>query len=394
MADPLILREGDQPQLVQFSRPIADALSAANVVQLARTDRPDWWEVSAGTRIGVVSVDGLQVIIQPKLAIDRLVFLMGYARNPKFWREDRVRLDTQADLPEALAQAFERLAKRALDQGLLKGYLTIDETLPVLRGRIREADQLRHRWGRSLPLEVRYDEFTVDIPENRLLLAAVEQLLRMPWVGPRHRAGLQRLRLQLSEVTAPVRGAERPTWTASRLNARYAPALVLAELILDGHSFEQRTGDVTVSGYLFNMTTLFEDFVTVALREAMKPYGGRSVLQYRTHLDETGAVAMRPDYVWLKQGVPKVVADAKYKAEKPSGFPQADMYQLLAYCTVLQLPVGHLIYAKGNELPRAYEVRSADIRILAHTLHLDAAPQDVLASVQTLVEQLVELAGV
>ena len=203
VANPLILREGDPPRLVELRRPVADALAAAGVVQVALTDRPGWWEVTPGTQIGVVSVAGLQVVIEPKIDINRLVFLMGYARRPDFWRDDRVLLDADADLPEALADAFVRLAKRALEQGLLKGYVTVDETLAVLRGRVREADQLRRRWGRSIPLEVRYDEFTVDIAENQVLLAAVEQLLRTPRVGVRHRAGLQRLRLQLADVTAP-----------------------------------------------------------------------------------------------------------------------------------------------------------------------------------------------
>ena len=190
--NPLILREGDPPRLVELRRDVADALAGAGVVQVTLTDRPGWWEVAAGTQVGVVAVGGLQVVIEPKIGINRLVFLMGYARRPDFWRDDRVRLDDDADLPEALADAFVRLANRALEQGLLKGYLTVDETLAVLRGRVREADQLRRRWGRSIPLEVRYDEFTVDIAENQVLLAAVEQLLRTPRVGARHRAGLHR----------------------------------------------------------------------------------------------------------------------------------------------------------------------------------------------------------
>ncbi len=384
MASRLILREGDPPRLVELPRPIADALAAAGVVQVALTDRPGWWEVTPGTQIGVVSVAGLQVLIEPKIDINRLVFLMGYARRPDFWRDERVLLDADADLPEAVADAFLRLAKRALEQGLLKGYVTVDETLAVLRGRVREADQLRRRWGRSIPLEVRYDEFTVDIAENQVLLAAVEQLLRTPRVGVRHRAGLQRLRLQLADVTAPGRGGVRPPWVASRLNARYVPALELAELVLSGRSFEQRVGDLVVSGYLFNMATIFEDFVTVALREAFRPYGGRSRMQYRTHLDEAETVPVRPDFVWSDAGVPRVVVDAKYKAEKPSGFPQADLYQLLAYCTVLGLPVGHLVYAKGYEDAREHVVRNAGVRIVAHTLDLSAEPQDMLASVTEL----------
>ncbi|QIK72257.1 hypothetical protein G7070_08205 [Propioniciclava coleopterorum] len=273
MANPLILREGDPPRLVELRRPVADALAAAGVVQVTLTDRPGWWEVTPGTQIGVVGVAGLQVVIEPKIDINRLVFLMGYARRPDFWRDDRVLLDADADLPEALADAFVRLARRALEQGLLKGYVTVDDTLAVLRGRVREADQLRRRWGRSIPLEVRYDEFTVDIAENQVLLAAVEQLLRTPRVGVRYRAGLQRLRLQLADVTAPGRGGGRPSWTPSRLNARYVPALELAELVLAGRSFEQRVGDLVVSGYLFNMATIFEDFVTVALREAFRSFG-------------------------------------------------------------------------------------------------------------------------
>lgn len=236
----LILREGDPPRLFQLSRLVADALVGARVVQLTMTDRPGEWLVAPGTQVGVVSVAELQVVIQPKIDISRLVFLMGYARDPKFWRDDRVRLDPDADLPDALADAFIRLARRALDQGLLKGYVTVDDSLPVLRGRIREADQLRRRWGRAIPLEVRYDDHTVDIAENQVLLAAAETLLRTPRVDVRHRAALQRLRLKLADVTAPRRGSVRPTWTPSRLNARYVPALEVAELILAGRSFEQR----------------------------------------------------------------------------------------------------------------------------------------------------------
>lgn len=390
VANPLILREGEPPRLVELGRPVADALAATGAVQVMPTERPGWWEVAARTQIGVIRVAALQVVIAPKIDINRLIFLMGYASRPNVWRDDRVHLDPDAELPEALADAFVRLANRALDQRLLKGYMTVDETLPVLRGRIRESDQLRRRWGQSIPLEVRYDEFTVDIPENQLLLAAAEQLLRTPRVLDRHRAALQRLRLQLADVTVPRRGGVLPSWVPSRLNARYVPALELAELVLSGRSFEQRVGNLMVSGYLLNMATIFEDFVTVALREAFRrQQGGRSSLQYRTYLDEVETVPVRPDFVWSDGGVPRVVADAKYKAEKPSGFPQADLYQLLAYCTVLGLPVGHLIYAKGFEDTREHIVRNVGVRIVAHTLDLQEGPAELLEMVAALARTMV-----
>lgn len=113
-----------------------------------------------------------------------------------------------------------------------------------------------------------------------------------------------------------------------------------ADLVLAGNSFEQRVGDLQVSGFVFDMSKIYEDAVCVALREAIKPYGGRSTLQHRMHLDVARDVAMRPDFVWLSNDVPAAVVDAKYKAEKPSGFPEADHYQLLAYCTVRGLSEG------------------------------------------------------
>ena len=384
--NPLILREGDLPRLVELDPSIAEALVSAGIVQAVRTERPRWWEVAAGTQVGAAQVGGLQVVVQPKVPISRLLFLMSYARHPRLWRDDIVELDPELGLPEALAEAFLALSRRALDQGLLKGYVAVDDSLPLLRGRIRESDQLRRRFGRSIPLEVRYDEFTVDIAENQLLLAAAQRLLRLPTVGRRHRPGLQRLRLQLSDVTVP--GGQRPAWEPSRLNARYAPALALAEMILDGRSFEQRVGDVLVTGYLLNMAKIFEDFVTVALAEAFRQHGGKSHLQYRTYLDEDETVPIQPDFVWAEGGVPRVVVDAKYKAEKPSGFPQADLYQLRAYCTVLGLPVGHLIYAKGFETGRCHVVKNAEVRIDALTLDLSALPEELLAQVRAVAAQL------
>ena len=86
---------------------------------------------------------------------------------------------------------------------------------------------------------------------------------------------------------------------------------------------------------------------------------------------------------------PAVVVDAKYKAEKPAGFPQADLYQLLAYCTVLGLRDGHLIYARGEEVPREHAVLGSTVRIHCHTLDLDARPQEVLEQVQHLAGRMI-----
>lgn len=97
---------------------------------------------------------------------------------------------------------------------------------------------------------------------------------------------------------------------------------------------------------------------------------------------------MRPDFVWSRGGVPVLVADAKYKAEKLDGFPNADLYQLLAYTTVMGLREGHLIYAKGATEPAVHEVVGAGVRIHVHALDLDQSPRFLLAQVAELAELL------
>lgn len=58
---------------------------------------------------------------------------------------------------------------------------------------------------------------------------------------------------------------------ATRFNARYHTALRLAELVLRATSVEHESGGVAVNGFLLDMPRLFEDFVTVALREVLAP---------------------------------------------------------------------------------------------------------------------------
>jgi 5-methylcytosine-specific restriction enzyme subunit McrC len=74
--------------------------------------------------------------------------------------------------------------------------------------------------------------------------------------------------------------------------------------------------------------------------------------------------------IWQINGSPAAVIDATYKAEKPSGYPNLDLHQLLAYCTVPGLRVGHLVYAADNESSARHVVRGAGTEIICHALDL------------------------
>ncbi|MFG1956937.1 McrC family protein [Nonomuraea sp. NPDC049028] len=365
-------------------------LAGSGVVDARQSPyEPGIWEVTPNGKVGVALIGDVEVWVTPKLAIDRLLFLVGYAADPKGWRDEAVHLNVREGLVPAIAQALWRQSERALGQGLLQGYRTFEESSYVLRGRLRESDQLRRHHGRVIPVEIRHDDFTVDIPENQILLAAITRLLTVSRVDAESRRRLTALRIRLADVTGLVRGTALPAWQPTRLNTRYHTALRLAEIVWRATAPEHSPGTVAANGFLFDLPRVFEDFVTVAVSEELHSrYGGAAYPQYPCHLDDALAVRMRPDLVWELGGRPAAVADAKYKQEKPAGYPDADLYQMLAYCTALHLARGHLIYAKGNAQAARHVVRHSGIEIICHALDLTQPPARLLAQVSGIVGEL------
>ncbi|MDQ2792326.1 MAG: restriction endonuclease [Pseudonocardiales bacterium] len=367
------------------------ALAASDIVTAVPSPYdPQLWRIKpSGRVVGVARVGDVEIWITPKLPIARLLFLAGYAKRPSGWREEDVELGIAEGLVPAVARSLCHQAEHALRQGPLHGYRTVEESSAVLRGRLREADQLRKHHGRAIPMEMRYDDFTIDMPENQILLAAIIRMAGVPRVRDEYRRQLVALRAALAGVTVPERGASLPSWHPNRLNQRYHTVLRLAEVVWQATSPEHTRGALLAHGFLFNLWKIFEDFLIVALSEELQTRHGGRARGYSCRLDEAGAVEMKPDLVWQVNGQPVAVIDAKYKQEQPSGYPYADLYQVLAYCTALRLPRGHLVYARGNADPARHVVRYSGIEIVCHALDLTLPPAKLLAQVGDIADELV-----
>lgn len=345
--------------------------------------------LSSSSSVGVVTVGDVQLRITPKVGIRRLLWLIGHAQNPSGWRdEDSVNLAESPELETALAVSFLGAANRALAAGILQGYRVVEEALPVLRGRLREVDQLRRQLGTAALLEVRFDDYTVDIPENQILVAAAERLVRVPGVPSTTRAGLRRLLAMLADVTRHPRGHQYSDTRVTRLTRRYQPALRLARLALAGRSFDQASGAVPASGFLFDLNIVYEDWLTAAVRSAVNARGGTLRAQHPMHLDQAARIRMRPDMVWERDGKAIAVLDAKYKSLSTKDQPEGDLYQMLAYCTALGLATGHLVYAEGPTIRRSHAIRRSGVTIAVWSLDLNASVTELLANVGELVDAM------
>ena len=249
-------------------------------------------------------------------------------------------------------------------------------------------DQLRRRFGIPLPVEVRYDEFTDDILLNRLVKAAAHRLGRLGLRTREARGGVAWVAESLSDVSlvAYPRNAV-PEVRFNRLNEHYRSVATLARLVLRHGAFEAARGKVRASGFLMDMNQVFQEFVTVALREALgvsvRVFGEQSI----SSLDKEGLVALKPDLTWRDGSRCTFVGDVKYK-RLDDGVPNADLYQLLAYATAVDLPGGLLIYAHGEREPATHTVRHSGRRLEVAALDLSGSLDGTLARVGDLAQRI------
>ncbi|MFE6502495.1 McrC family protein [Kitasatospora sp. NPDC057738] len=377
------LREGDAWSAHNLTSAQASVLAESELVDL-RPNRNGAWEIRPKNVIGAVrrgyGADAVQLRILPKVRIDRLLFLLQYAARGIEWRPEPVDATERDDLLPAIAHALCSAAERALLQGPLNGYREVRDSSPVARGRLLITEQLRRRPGRPVPFEVEYDEYTADVPENRILLGAVHHLLRLPDLTPAQRTRLRALATRLDGVHPAQPGRPLPLWSANRLNSRYSQALALSDLVLRGASYEFDDGcDLLVDGLLLRMWMIYEEFVGKAVGAALDQDHRHAFSQTpdtSRHLDARRGHLLKPDLVHYRRspdGPPRPVAvvDAKYKQDRS----RDDLYQMLAYCLRLDLTEGHLVYVGGR--PDTVEIPVPGGRILIHRHRLDLAAPHV-----------------
>ena len=387
------LQEYQQSEAIPLSITERDDLQAVlpslTIVPAAGEDAA--YHLTPSSTVGAVEIGDLSVLIRPKIGIPQLLSLACYAMGVFKSQEERL-FDFEEEVetpPDTLALALAAAARRAFSRGLLHGYRTEEEALHTVRGRIRFADQIRQRFGIPLPIEVRYDEFTYDITENQLVKAAAIHLGGMRLRSQQARRNLGWIAAMLENVSSVESfPKDVPDVRFDRINEHYRGVVGLSRLILRHSAFESERGVVQATGFLMDMNTLFQEFLTVALRETL----GLTERVFREKnidtLDVDGKVKLRPDLTWWHGRDCQFVGDAKYKGIENESVPNADLYQLLAYVTALDLPGGMLVYAQGKAETATYTVRNSGRRLEVTALNLGGSLDAVLKRVDVLAERV------
>ena len=389
------LKEHETSKSYRLSVIERDGLRASlpSVSMEPATGKRSRYHLRPGSTVGALETGDLSVLIEPKIGIPQLLSMACYALG--LYKPQAQKLfdfqKAQA-IPDVLALALIEAARRAFGRGLLRGYHSEEDALLTVRGRVRFDEQMRRRYGIPLPIELRFDDFTEDILANRLVKAAAARLRYMTLRSSEARRGLGWIAAILESVSLlEFRRRNVPDVRFDRLNEHYRDVVGLARLILVHSEFESFRGDVRASGFLIDMNVLFQEFIVQALRQTLGVSANTLRSEETVPLDEEKMVNLRPDLSWWESGDCKFVGDAKYKNISDRQIPSADLYQLLAYATALDLPGGLLIYAQGEASLGSYKVRHADKWLEVVEVDLSKPLDTILKRVQRIGHRMEEL---
>lgn len=340
------------------------------------------FRIRPGGVVGSVRVGDEHVVVEPKVGIDRVLFMVAHASDPYRWEDSSAALGQADDLLEGMAGLLVRACDQLLGQGLLRSYRRIERDAPYIKGRIRWERQARRI--APVPLAIRHDVHDDDITENQILRAAVRAVMR---AGLRDDAARQirhlwRLVEHVTPLRDPLAALDRMRWT--RHNEHYRPILDLARVILAGSMADLTDGDVPVRGFTLVLHEVFERFVRRGLRAAT----GHSVTEFPDSwagggltLATSGAVRLKPDLGIRVDGIWRFVGDVKYKIDAGPGH-DSDLYQVLAYAVATGLSEATLVYADGPPHATDHVVRNLPVTLRIRHLDLSQPPYSVLGELR------------
>jgi 5-methylcytosine-specific restriction enzyme subunit McrC len=129
------------------------------------------YRVRAGGFAGFVALPGGQTLsLVPRVPVDTLFALLAAVYDPgrEVFRQEPQGYTTVAALFEFVVAIWATQVEDLLARGLLRGYQSVIGAPPAVRGRLLPAETARRRPGLEDRQWCAYQEWTPDIPENRL----------------------------------------------------------------------------------------------------------------------------------------------------------------------------------------------------------------------------------
>jgi 5-methylcytosine-specific restriction enzyme subunit McrC len=288
--------------------------------------------------VGVIQVNGLTIEILPK--IDK-------GRKEEAWREvliqmlkntGRLNVDSTGsahvrrqnmNLLEIYFEMYLRNLKRLLHAGFVKKYRRETSNVRALKGKLDFAGNIRKNLIHKERFYTTHQVYDVDHLIHQVLSVALDIVTQFSR-GTCLNDVCRRVQLDFPEVKKII--VNEQTFNAIKLNrntSRYEEALNLARLIILNYSPDIKSGKEKMLSILFDMNTLWEEYVLATLKKECR--GTSTKVNGQSSKRFWGSRTIRPDIVIEKEDGELVVVDTKWKRLSNTSASVEDLRQMYAY---------------------------------------------------------------
>ena len=342
----------------------------------------DRYEVRVSDAIGAVGLGDLQLLVQPKIPMRHLLYLLREADQLPRTDDDSAELEPDATFFSLVARWYLIACERLLRRDLIRDYEPVTADLQTVRGKIHPVATVKSLLSGRPSVRCGYEHFGVDNPLNRVLAAASRVLSATPSIPSPLRRRSRRIYARLGGV-----GELRPTDIRSVTDARslhYRDAHSLALRILIGHGTSTQAGKSPAWTFLFRTPEPVEEGIrTVLQRHLSHTWGvrkrGRALLGAKRR-------TLNPDLVFGNEAVDAdAVGDVKFRLS--TGRIKTDhLYQLTAFAAGYHAPRAVLIeFGSGDETDHV-EVGDYRVDSFSWDIHMED-PEDAGRQLATHLEQ-------
>lgn len=311
-----------------------DAETTSRSVVSVIPDGHERYRIRVHDCVGVIALPEIRIYVEPKIPLDHFNYIARFSiAASSRGAEDRVSLESGDGFLDLVASWFiEELAILAR-KGPVRGYRERTGSLSYLKGALDVPRSMSNLLKGRLELESRFDDFSFDTWENRLLATALKSPVIDEASSQGARNNVALVKRYFRDV--PTLSDLSEVGDFSNAPKHYRSSLSLAMSLVLGSGRSLSEGNQVAKSFLMRTPMLIENGIREIISNGVKPLrisrGGRQLLPT--------TLRVNPD---IEATTIPYTADVKYKLQSQS-WVRPDLSQAVFFATAYGSPLAAVI---------------------------------------------------
>lgn len=301
------------------------------------------------------------------IVIKNIYYMLTYAFSVlRQTNYEQIEAENFENIEDMFSAILSKGLAQQLKQGLYREYISVNEELSTLRGKIDMTSSIKLKLQKKRTLSCEYDELSVNNKFNQIIKSTVLLLIRQPSVSSKHKNELKKVMLYFSEVdTIDFSTIKWDMLRYQRNNQNYKMLLNVCYFVIKGLLYSDEKGNFKVASFLDEqrMCHLYERFILEYYRYHYKGVLSANSTQVPWNTDD-GVIDFLPVMqtdIMLKHKDKTLIIDAKYYSHSMQKgqydkvtIHSNNLYQIFTYVKNYDTAgdgsvSGMLLYAKTDE---------------------------------------------